>query len=504
MAGTHSIPSDIDILICGGGTAGAALAGIIARDTDLQVVLLEAGPDYGPLATGQWPADALNAIEICRSHQWAYYGMAHPSHTQPTGYDRARIIGGCSSHNGCVALSGARADYDAWPGLGAPGWDWASVTPAFERAKRQLRVRSVADNEITPWQRVFVDGCIAHGIPWTDDLDNPDENVGVGASPVNIVDGMRWNTALAYLDPVRERPNLRVVGDCLVDRVVMENGRAVAVDALIDDTSVRIAARRIVLSAGAYGSPAVLLRSGIGPTDELERLGIAVTHPLAGVGQALADHPAVNLRLDRSDSLQTRMTDASSRGWLPDEQTLVKARSSRCAEAFDLHLYAVSGRSPATGIWDYMVCVACVEPWSHGTVTLASTNPKDAPVIDHGFLSDPDDHDLDVLADGVELAAGLLATAPFTGSFGPSLEALSREEIVEFVRAAVGIYYHPAGSCRMGSADDPLAVVGPDGRVHGLDNLWVCDASIFPRVMRANTNLPAAMLAEHLASTITQ
>lgn len=498
----HAIPNDIDILICGGGTAGAALAGIVARDTGLRVVLLEAGPDYGSLADGRWPADALNASEICRSHQWGYYGTAHASHSQPTGYDRARIIGGCSAHNGCVALTGARADYDGWTALGAPGWDWESVAPAFERTKQQLRVRHVADDEITPWQRAFVDACVASGVPWTDDLDDPDEAVAVGASPVNISDRMRWNTALAYLDPVRDRPNLTVIGDCLVDRVIVRDGRAVAVEALIDGESVRISAGRIVLAAGAYGSPAILLRSGIGPPDDLERLGIAVTHPLAGVGQALVDHPAVNLRLDPSDSMQGKMADALSRGWLPDEQTLAKARSSRCTEAFDLHLYAFSVRSPATGVWDYVVCAACVEPWSRGTVRLASPNPKTPPIIDHGFLTDADDHDLDVLVDGVELIAALMATAPFTESFGPAPETLSREDIAEFVRGAVGIYYHPAGSCRMGSADDPLAVVGPDGHVHGIEGLFICDASIFPQIMRANTNLPAAMLAEHLAATI--
>lgn len=499
---TLPLPDTIDILICGGGTAGAALAGIIARDTDLEVVLLEAGPDYGPLAAGRWPADVLNAGEICRSHQWGYYGAAHATHTEPTGYDRAKVIGGCSAHNGCVALSGHRADYDAWPALGAPGWDWESVAPAFERAKRQLRVRHVEDDEITPWQRIFVDACVAHGIPWTDDLDDPDEPVGVGASPVNIVEGMRWNTALAYLDPVRDRPNLHIVDDCLVDRVVIQDGRAVAVEALIDDEPVQLSAGRIVLAAGAYGSPAILLRSGIGPAAEIERHGISVTHPLEGVGKALVDHPAVNLRLDPSDPLQVKMADARSRGWLPDEQTLVKARSGRCTEAFDLHLYAVSSRSLSTGIWGYMICVACVEPWSQGTVTLASANPKAPPVIDHGFLIDPDGHDLDVLADGVDLAAALLATTPFTEAFGPALESLSREDVAAFVRGSVGIYYHPAGSCRMGSADDPATVVGTDGRVHGLDGLFVCDASIFPRIMRANTNLPAAMLAEHLAATI--
>lgn len=493
-----------DILICGGGTAGAALAGIIARDTDLQIVLLEAGPDYGALADGRWPADVLNAAEICRSHQWGYYGTAHVNHTEPTGYDRARVIGGCSSHNGCVALSGHRADYDAWPSLGAPGWDWESVAPAFARAKQSLRVRHVADEEITPWQRTFVEAGIASGIPWTDDLDDIDDPVGIGASPVNIDDGRRWNTALAYLDPVRDRPNLRVIGDCMVDRVILNNGRAVGVEAIIDEQRQQILADRVVLAGGAYGSPAIMLRSGIGPTDELEALGIAVAHPLAGVGRALVDHPAVTLRMDTSEQMQQQMAAFASRGWLPEEQTLAKAQSQRCNEAFDLHLYAVSSRSPSTGIWRYSICVADVEPRSHGTVTLASPNPALPPVIDHGFLTDPDDHDLNVLADGVELVARMMATEPVARSFGPSLDELTRDDILEFVRSDVGIYYHPAGSCRMGAADDPLSVVGPNGAVHGIEGLYVCDASIFPKIMRANTNLPAAMLAEHLAPTIAE
>lgn len=498
----YGFPHDIDILIAGGGTSGAALAGILARDSNLNVVVLEAGPDYGALQDGNWPRDVLDASTICRSHQWAYAGIAHPSHREPTGYDRARVIGGCSAHNGCVALLGHRRDYDDWAELGNAGWDWSAVAPAFERAKQGLRVRIPDDDEITPWQRIFIDGAVAAGIPRVHDMNEPEQDEGVAVSPANIYQGMRWNTALGYLDPVRARHNLTIRGDVLIDRVELEAGRAVAVQALIDDRPVRIPAARIVVAAGAYGSPAVLLRSGIGPADELRALGIEVGHELPGVGKHLTDHPAVTIRLDPATGVASAMDDFFDRGWLPDEQTLAKVRSRRCREAFDLHLYAVSHRAPESGAWSYSITAACVEPLGYAQLTLASPRPSAPPRIDHGFLADPEGHDLDVLIDGVELITEMLATAPFVQVFGPGPGTLSRAELADFVRSTVGIYYHPACSCRMGPASDGMAVVDPSAKVHGLEGLYVCDASIFPRIMRANTNLPAVMLAEQLATSI--
>jgi choline dehydrogenase len=496
------LPDEIDVLVAGGGTSGAALAGLLARDTDLRVVVLEAGPDYGALADGRWPRELLDASTIPRSHDWGYAGIGHASHIHLTDYDRARVIGGCSAHNGCVALLGHRRDYDHWAELGNDGWDWESVAPAFERARQGLRVRLVEDHELTPFQRRFIDGAVAAGIPRVRDMNDPDDPVGVASSPVNIFDGMRWNTALGYLDPVRGQPNLTVLGNVLIDRVVIEGGRAVAVDALIAGEPARISAARIVVAAGAYGSPAILLRSGIGPADELRALDIAVTHDLPGVGRGLTDHPGVHLQLGNPTALGAEMDAQLAAGWLPDEQTLAKARSRHCAEAFDLHVYAVSHQSKATGAWGYLIEIANVTPRATGTVKLASTRPSAAPLIEHAFLSDPDEADLEVLVDGVELAGEILETAPLVDAFGPGPGRIERADLAEYVRSNVGIYYHPACSCRMGPAGDATVVVDPRGKVHGLDSLYICDASIFPVIMRANTTLPAVMLAEHMASWI--
>jgi len=509
--GLH-VPDDvtrkpIDILICGGGTSGAALAGIIARDTDAHVVLLEAGPDYGALSDSRWPEDLLDARRIPQSHGWGYEGSAHRNHQNATPFERARVIGGCSSHNGCIALLGHRRDYDAWAELGSVGWDWESVAPAFDRAVAALQAKSPADDDITPFHQAFIDGAVAAGIPRSSDMNDPDEAAGVGAPPVNVVDGVRWNTALAYLDPVRNRGNLTVIGDAIVDRVEISNGQAVAVHAIVGGRPERIEAKRIVLAAGAYGSPLILQRSGVGTEADLRRIGVDVIHKLPGVGHALADHPAVNLLYSPTPKLERAMEAFGLERWSPDEQTLAKACSSICREAFDIHIYSVAGWRTSDGEYAYGVAVSSVYPRSTGQVTAVSTDPTAAPRIEHNYLSDPENEDLRVLLDGVEMARqsmqpsidqGLLAA-----EIRPGSAVLSKADLTAHVEQHVGIYYHPACSCRMGPSSDADAVVDAAGKVHGIDGLYVCDASIFPTLMRANTNLPAAMLAEHLAESIT-
>lgn len=500
------IPNDIDLLICGGGTAGAALAGIIVRDTDQRVVVLEAGPDYGRLSDGRWPEDLLDARRIPDSHQWGYAGSSHHAHTHTTSFERARVIGGCSAHNGCVALLGHRRDYDAWAEMGNVGWDWESVAPAFARAQAVLRVRQVPDAAITPYHAAFIDAAVASGIPLSPDMNDPDEDTGVAASPVNISEGVRWNTALGYLDPVRDRPNLTVIGDALVDRVEIKAGRAVAVHAIIDGQPLRVAARRIVLAGGAYGSPAILLRSGVGPADELCDLGISVVHDLPGVGKALADHPAVNFRYRASQRLNDAMEAFRANTWTPDEQSLAKVRSSRCHEAFDLHLYAVAGWRMDDSSLEYAVAVSSVYPRSLGQLTLTSTDPSAPPRIEHNYLSDLNHDDIEVMLDGAELTRAIMAKPIRDGLLEketwPGNEVQTRAQLREWIEQTVGIYYHPACSCRMGPASDTHAVVDPTGKIHGLEGLYVCDASIFPTLMRANTNLPTVMLSEHMARVI--
>jgi choline dehydrogenase len=491
-----------DIIVVGGGSAGAALAGIIARDTSQHVMLIEAGPDYGPYSEGRWPADILDARQFALSHQWAYAGLAHPSHTHMTGFDRARIMGGCSSHNGCVALVGHRCDYDGWEALGNTGWSWESVSPAFERAKQAMRVRIPTDDEITPFQRIFVEGAVAGGWPRSADLNDPDEIQGVAASPANIDGGVRWNTSLAYIDPVREKGNLTIIDNALVDTVDIQNGRAIAVEAIIDFERHRFEAPRIVLSGGTYGSPAILLRSGVGPESHLRDLGVPVVQPLEGVGRCLNDHPSISLVLDSPPALDREMDEFARTGWIPDEQTLAKVRSSQCAEGFDLHIVGITRRDQATGKWMYIVGCYLVDSRGSGSLTLKSTKPGDHPVLDHQLIQDLDGHDIAAMTEGLEVAGDWMRTAPFERAFGPGPDPVSRDDLAEYLLAGIRHAYHPVSTCRMGPSSDPTAVVDPRGKVHGVEGLFVCDASIFPRIMRANTNLPAIMLGEHMAEWI--
>jgi choline dehydrogenase len=220
----------------------------------------------------------------------------------------------------------------------------------------------------------------------------------------------------------------------------------------------------------------------------------------------LVDHPTVELHFAGTEWLNREMEGFGASHWLPDEQSLAKARSSRCTEAFDLHLYAVITRPEQFGHWRYRVYVSSVLPRSAGTVKLASADPNAPPVIDHGYLSDVDGEDIAVLTDGIELARAIGAAAGVAPLFGtetrPGPGHETRADLARFIERTVDIYYHPACTCTMGPPGDSLAVVDPTGKVHGLDGLYVCDASIFPTLMRANTNLPAAMVAEHMAAGI--
>jgi choline dehydrogenase len=493
----------IDVLVVGGGTAGAALAGILARDTHRQVMLLEAGPDPGPLAGGGWPEDLLDARSFALSHDWGHTGVNHARQPEPCAVPRARVIGGCSSHNGCVAVVGHRRDYDVWAERGNPGWDWESVAPAYERAKSAMRVRIPDESELQPFQAAFLHASVAAGYPRVPDLNDPDIVTGVAPAPFNIADGIRWNSALAYLDPVRGQDNLTIVPHALVDRVVIAGGRAVAVEALVGGERQRYEAGLIVLSGGAYGTPAILQRSGVGEPAMLRDLQIEPVHALPGVGQGLTDHPLVGLTLQPSARLVQEMEAFRAERWLPDEQVVLLAQSQHCQEAFDLHFPAYSARDPQTGEWRFTISIAHFFSAGTGTVAIASRDPAALPNLDHRYLLDADQSDREVLVDGVEMAREIVARMIDAGAIdtvlAPDPALVERAALYDYAGSVVRTCYHPASSCRMGRADDPLAVVDHRAHVHGLEALAICDVSIVPVVLRANTNLPAVMLAERCA-----
>ena len=488
--------TDYDAIVCGGGTAGPVVASRLV-EAGRSVLLLEAGPDYGALAEGRWPADLLDARTIPVSHDWGYtVGDELPG--RELAYERARVIGGCSAHNGCTVSWGHRADYEGWAARGLEGWSADDLLPLFDEASARMRVRRFSDDEVAPFHRAFVEAGAAMGLEENDDLDTLDGGVGVCIEPSNSPDGVRWNAAFAYLDPVRDRPHLRVRGDTTVDRVIVERGRAVGVRAMGPLGVDEFRADVVVVCAGVYGSPAILLRSGIGPADELRALGIDAIADLP-VGRNLHDHPSYELIFAPSDELARRTAAFEAAGHVvPDEQGFAKGEGGRAqaaGEPFDLHVFPEISMDGRLGVF-----VAMLTPRSRGALTLRDADPTSAPRIDHAFLTDPDHHDLEALVDGVELARAFAATEPFASMLDRELEpgpvAPARHDLRDAVHAGVIHYWHPVGTCAMGSVTDA------DGHVLGVEGLVVADASVMPVTPRATTNIPTVVVAERIARTL--
>ena len=488
-----------DVLVVGGGSSGCVVAGRLAAESDARVVLVEAGPDYGPRTSAQWPADLLDGGALVTSHDWGY-GTGAIAGREPITFPRARVIGGCSSHNGCVVAVGCPADYDGWAATtGDDRWGADAIRPALARALGRLAVRTYSDDEVGPFHRACLDAAAALGLPRADDLDDLDGGVGFGIEPVNIDHGVRINAAFAYLDKARARTNLTILDRALCDRVVPT---PTGVEAFVrrDGQEIRAVAGTVVLCAGSYGSPAILQRSGVGATADLRAAGIATVVDLPGVGHNLHDHPIVELEFAGTERLQELLAGSAAVRFTPEEQTLGKLRSSRASGPYDLHLFPVAAHPHSLLEGRVMLVVAAMEPRSRGSLRVSGLDPEAAPLIDHGYLSDPGNADRAVLAEGIERARELAGTEPLRSLIGAEV-APSLDHPIEQIHAH---YYHPVGTCAMGAESDSLAVCDGAGRVRGLDGVVVADCSLMPVVPRANTNVPAVLVGEQIAVMLLQ
>ncbi|MEP6894560.1 MAG: GMC family oxidoreductase [Chloroflexota bacterium] len=493
-----------DTVVIGGGTAGAAVAARLIQGTAQTVLLIESGPDYGAFAEQRWPPQLLDARSLPGGHDWGYVNGAstgRPEHP----LERARVMGGCSSHNGCAAIWGSRVDYDHWEALGNAGWSADELLPFFKLADEMLKVKRISTSEITPWQQACLDTAPKIGIPQVDNLNNLDEDLGMSASPVNIVDGVRWNTAFAYLDPLRGNERLTILPQTQVHRLQLDGNRVIGLEVIGPDGPLTIKGDRFVVCAGTYGSPAILMRSGIGPDSALHSFGIETQLDLA-VGKNLHDHPAVYLKFSGSPSLVTRMKDFADKGGvLFSEQTIAKFRSKYCTSAYDLHLFPVGGQfMDGADDWEFLLPVANMTPLSRGSVQLTSADPFATLKIDTAYLSDPEGRDLAILWNGIELVRDYASLAPLANLIGEEIAPTVNYKTPEDVRRDNLHYYHAVGTCKMGPESDPTAVVDAHGKVHGMGNLYVADASIMPVVPRANTNIPALVVGERMAAWLTQ
>jgi choline dehydrogenase len=487
-----------DVIVAGGGTAGAVVAARLV-EAGLRVVLIEAGPDYGSHDVGGWPAELVDARALPETHDWGYRGQGAGG--QQLAFERARVIGGCSAHNGCVQIPGWRGDYDAWAASGCPGWSGEELQPLFARSSERLRLRRFSAEEIQPFQRGFLEAAVAAGIPRTDDLHDLDGGIGCGSEPMNVVDGVRWNAAFGYLDPVRDRRELTIVPEAAVDRVLIANGQAFGVRARVDGQPRELHADLVVLSAGAYGTPEILLRSGIGPTADLREYGIEVQADLPGVGANLHDHPASRLEFAGTDRLGKELELFARSHWLPEEQTLAKIASPMADGPFDLHVYPwVEPDESLPAGWRCAVPAGLLTPQSRGRLRLRSADPAVRATVDHAYLAEP--ADVAALAYGVRWAMQVVRQPEIAEYLGPPLRfppAMEDDALVAWIRSTHAHIWHPAGTCRMGPDPARGAVVDARGRVHGVRNLRVADASVFPNLPRATPALPIAMIGERIA-----
>jgi choline dehydrogenase len=502
-----------DDIVVGGGSSGAVVAARLSEQPRRRVLLLEAGPHYpsvqalpDDLRDGRW-------ISIVR-HDWGSRAQALAG--REIEYPRGKVTGGSSAVNAMIALRGVPADYDEWAGRGNPEWAWRAVLPYFRALEDDhdeggelhghggpIPVRRPRSRELMPLQRAYFEAGDALGWPVVKDHNRPDA-VGIGPWPLNERDGVRVSTAVAYLFPAQHRPNLTIRPRCQARRVLIEGGRAVGVEIGDGETTEILRARRITLSAGAIGSPAILLHSGIGPRADLEALGITPALDRPGVGANLIDHalagvilvpkPGVCRKDEPVVQIGARLTAPGSEEW-NDLQVFMVSH----ADLTEMPSAEALIGAPMV----FMVAAALQRPRSRGRLTLQSPDPRVQPCIELNFLAEPED--MRRMVEGLG-CAWRIAHEPAIRDLAERVAILddammADAQVMEaYLGLTVSPLYHPVGTARMGPADDPDAVVDQYGRVHGVEGLNVLDASIMPSIPRANTNLTCIMIAERGAA----
>lgn len=524
---TTSAHSEYDYIIIGAGSAGCVLAARLTEDPETRVLLVEAG---GPPRAREIAIPAAFSKLFKTAVDWNYSTEPEPQlHNRSLYWPRGKVLGGSSSINAMIYVRGSARDFDDWERLGNPGWSFGEVLPYFKKSEHQQRGPSeyhaiggplhVSDlRYVNPLTQAFLAGAEERGI-----AGNPDFNAatqeGVGLYQVTQKNGRRHSAYNAFLQPVLRRRNLTILTQAHATRILLDRHRALGVAYIHNSASHEArAAREVLLCGGAINSPQLLLLSGIGPGEELQRAGIAPLHHLPGVGKNLQDHPMVSAGYVCKQPVSLRDA-ASLPNFLRYSVTHRGPLASNVAEAglfhrtrpnlpvpdlqllfgpvyyrnhgFDTHPEHAFGFGPTL-----------IFPQSRGEIVLRSADPLAPPAIRANYFCVPED--LRVIVEGVKLSRAIAhsnAFAPYRGEeLHPGLNARTEADLAAFIRAEAQTLYHPAATCKMGN--DPLSVVDAQLRVHGIAALRVVDASIMPRVIAGNTNAATIMIAEKAADLI--
>ncbi|MBB5919891.1 choline dehydrogenase [Actinoalloteichus hoggarensis] len=506
-----------DTIIVGAGSAGAAVASRLTEDEQRRVLVLEAGPDYRSAETAAdlqsiEPGKIKLALHRAQTHTFPNLVATRSSAQPPLPYIRGRGVGGSSAINGLFAIRADVADLDGWAAAGCTGWGYDDVLPLLTGMENDLDfpdepyhgstgptpVRRPRREDFATVEAAVDTAAERLGHPWAPDHNAPG-STGVSPYAFTSLGERRVSTNDAYLEPARSRPGLHVIGGAVVDRVLLENGRAVGVRAIVDGEVAEFRAAEVVVSAGAVHSPAILQRSGIGPAADLRRLGIDPVVDLP-VGHGLQDHPGLVLLIALHGPPDYRGQ--------PERGQLCLRFTTGVGDEVNDAMIALPGAMgigvPVSGLigWGNRVT-------STGAVRLASTDPTVDPTVDFDMLSTQDDlrrfravfDEMRAVARQPELQRIAVAMG-----FGPEMTLpeteMSDREFAEFALTHVTDTVHASGSCRMGDPNDPEVVVDPAGRVLGVEGLRVADASVFPWATRANTNLTAILVGEKIAASM--
>jgi len=516
-----------DYIIIGAGSAGCTLASRLTEDPSVSVLLLEAG---GPDTKQEIHIPVAFSKLFKSPVDWTYYTEEQPHlKLRKLYWPRGKVLGGSSSLNAMIYHRGSRHDYDSWSEAGNKGWSFSDVLPYFKKAENQERGPSeyhgvggplnVSDlRTVNPLARTFIEACTALNLPLTDDFNGPNE-IGAGIFQVTQKRGQRWSTTRAYLQPALKRPNLSVHSQAHATRLLWDKTRAVGISYIQDGQEKQERANReVILCGGAINSPQLLLLSGVGPADDLQKLDIPVVMDLPGVGQHLEDHLSggvlyackqpitlmgaetlpnlLNYMLFKRGPLTSNVAEAGA---------FLKTRDDLPTQNLELILapaYFVAHGAENPPGHGFTIGMVLLHPQSSGFIALRSNNPLDPPIIQPNYLAS--DADLQVLVDGVKLCRQIAQTHAFDAFRGEEHEITrgvqSDSDIAERIREHAETLYHPVGTCKMGH--DALAVVDDQLRVHGVEGLRVVDASIMPSIVGGHTNAPTIMIAEKAADLI--